>query len=718
MDTHVKTPFAVFTQPQLLVVPLFQRPYVWDEENQWAPLWQDIRRLAEYQLAHPGTAPTHFLGAIVIQAMDISPGALQSWAIIDGQQRLTTLQLLLDATAAVLDVAELDQMQEQLQWLTHNASAFVSDGAVTLKLRHTNRDRAAFDEVMLADPPVDYSELAHRNSLVARAHAYFFEQVQGWLDRDDDLDDAAEVAPVEVERRARTLVGVLTQCLQLVVIDLKADENSQEIFETLNARGTPLTAADLIKNFVFQRLAAEGVDTEAAYKSLWPFDDSFWESEVSVGRVSVSRSSLFLNQWLGSRTGEEVSPKSTFTRFKYFVEHESSASMADLLGDVKQQSELYRGWSEAAVNPHADLGVVELHVYRTDAADTQVLKPWLLWLTRPQTPFSTGTIDRAVRIAESWLIRRLLLRLPSADHGRVVADLIRVHSDAQDEDLCSRVEAYLARLHSESTYWPGDDELRRTLAVENVFRRFKRGRLRMVLEAIEDSYRGYVDGRRSKTGTRAPRTGYPIEHLLPQKWRQHWPVTDIAAEVERDAHVHRLGNLTLITSSLNSSVSNGPWLGPDGKWAGLNAHDVMLMNRRVRDLSVHGWTEELIDQRTHEMIDAVAATWPVPEGHEGGVAQRSVASAGDNASLKDLVARGLLTPGTQLRTRAGKWGGVQCVVQDDGALLLDGQRYTSPSGAGRKVRGRATNGWFFWLLPDGRRLNDLRAGQGASSAVD
>ena len=81
---------------------------------------------------------------------------------------------------------------------------------------------------------------------------------------------------------------MLTSGLQLVVIDLTANENSQEIFETLNARGTPLTAADLIKNFVFQRLEAEGVDTTKAYAEDWPFETKFWEDEVSVGRYLVS----------------------------------------------------------------------------------------------------------------------------------------------------------------------------------------------------------------------------------------------------------------------------------------------------------------------------------------------------------------------------------------------------------------------------------------------
>ena len=122
-------------------------------------------------------------------------------------------------------------------------------------------------------------------------------------------------------RRARgqALTGALTRGLQLVAINLTLKENPQEIFETLNARGTPLTAADLIRNFVFQRLAAEGADT-TEHLAHWPFETEFWEKEVSVGRYPMQRSSLFFNQWLISRVGEEISPRATFARFKQFVE--------------------------------------------------------------------------------------------------------------------------------------------------------------------------------------------------------------------------------------------------------------------------------------------------------------------------------------------------------------------------------------------------------------
>lgn len=138
MDTAVRTPLEVFTMPQHLVVPLFQRPYVWDQENQWVPLWQDVRRLVELRLANSGTAPTHFLGAVVLQSMPSQLGSMQSWSIIDGQQRLTTLQLLFDAAASVFEARGLDQITGQLEALTQNPSSFVQEEDVPLKLRHTN----------------------------------------------------------------------------------------------------------------------------------------------------------------------------------------------------------------------------------------------------------------------------------------------------------------------------------------------------------------------------------------------------------------------------------------------------------------------------------------------------------------------------------------------------------------------------------------------------
>lgn len=208
-------------------------------------------------------------------------------------------------------------------------------------------------------------------------------------------------------------------------IGLTASENSQEIFETMNARGTPLTAADLVRNFVFQRLEAEGADKKKAYREGWPFETRFWTKEVSMGRYLVSRSSLFLNQWLTSRLGEEISPHSTFARFKTFVEHQASHRMIDLLPVMKEQADQYQALTEVAARTGGNLSVVETAIYLLQVSGTELLKPLLIWLNQPNRQVPQHTIDAVVMAAESWVVRRQLLRLAGSGLGRVVADLIR-----------------------------------------------------------------------------------------------------------------------------------------------------------------------------------------------------------------------------------------------------------------------------------------------------
>jgi alkylated DNA nucleotide flippase Atl1 len=690
MDTHVRTPQDVFMQPQHLVVPPFQRPYVWEEEEQWAPLWRDVRRVAELRPAQPAADIKHFLGAIVVQAQESILGGLPASSIIDGQQRLTTLQLLMDATAAALEAATYDHLAAQLDQLTHNQEIYVRGLPTRLKLRHSNKDGEAFDEVMDADVPVDHQDLLHAAARVTRAHAYFAGAVEDWL------RPAGEGA----SDRAQALTDALARGLQIVAINLGADENPQEIFETLNARGTPLTAADLIRNFVFQRLAAGGVDTRK-HLADWPFETAFWEKEVSVGRFPMQRSSLFFNQWLVSQVGEEIGPRATFTRFKQFVEDcelERGETVVQLLPTIRAQADAYEAWTVHSRDPDRQLSRVELAFYRMRAADSQLLKPLLLWLHNPGRGFPADVIDRVITVVESWHVRRQLLRLNLGDMGRVVVDIIRMHATSPPEQLADSIETYLSRLNVTSTYWPGDTEVRDALRTEQVFRRFKKARARFFLEAIEDRYRAQTNQ------PRVPRRSYPIEHVLPQSWPKHWPVSGEDAQAARAEHVHRLGNLTLLTTSLNSKVSNGPW---ESKRTALQAHDTLLLNSRLLSTWTGDWDEDTIDARSEALIDALLETWPVPAGHVGSVVDPHEKSAGW-IQIKHLVDAGLLEPGTVLSPRPGAWQARTALIRADGLLEVDGKTFDSPSGAGRFVKNAATNGWSFWRLADGSRLLDVR----------
>lgn len=699
MKTDLTTPQGIFGMPQHLTVPIYQRPYVWNQEDQWAPLWGDIRRLTEHRLENPNSNATHFLGAVVTQDAPTGPVGMQEFQIVDGQQRLTTLQLALDATAAAFTARGLDALAARLNFLTHNDHMFVREGEPALKLRHMNRDRAAFDEVMLADPPVDHASLTHRDSRLSQAHEYFASHVGAWLD--SDLESLA--------LRADALAIALQNALQLVVIRLTADEDSQEIFETLNARGTPLTAADLIKNFVFQRLKVEGKDTEEAYRS-WPFETKFWEAEVSVGRFPTTRSALFLGQWLISRVGKEVSPRSTFGRFKFFTEHETDRSMSELLGLITEQAKIYQELTERASDPHANFSRLELHIYRMAVAQVEITKPVVLWLTEPGNHYTMGSISGVIDAVESWIVRRRLLRLQNGDLGRVAAELISAARGASDDELVDVVERHLARQQSTSTYWPGDEELSETLRSVPFYRRFSQPMQRMLLQAVEDWYRGYTSEKSSKTGIRVHRDKHQVEHLLPRSWRSHWPVPDAAAEADRDEHVHRLGNLTLITGSLNASVSNGPWSGGNGKRAELHRHDVFLMNRAIVDASEGGWDEHQIDERTENLIGGIIATWPVPDGHEGKTVDRTARLSKATATYADVIAAGLIEVGATLVCTDGRWPGARGTLLAGGRMSYEGTTYQTPAAAARYVRGgQSGNAWYFWRVENGPLLNDLRA---------
>lgn len=379
METQVRTPQMVFMQPQRLIVPLFQRPYVWNEENQWAPLWADVTRVAERLMADPHAKhQPHFLGAVVLQQVQNQTGSMQERTVIDGQQRLTTLQLLLDALHAELDAVGATQAAMRIEALVTNAEPFWEGADDRFKVWPTNRDRAAFNEVMGASPPVAYSDLANTSARLVAAHRYFAEMAREWLRR--NADEGVADRAVALERTVREL-------LQIVVIDLTADENAQEIFETLNARGAQLTAADLIKNFIFQRLMESGANVEAAYEKNWKeFESGFWETEVSSGRIRYSRSSIFLNHWLIAETGEEIVAREVFARFKLYADHQSDTPMPQLLERLRRSAVVYRSFVEAAGNLTGPIDRLGLFAYRTSTLESDVFKPLILLLFDPEQP--------------------------------------------------------------------------------------------------------------------------------------------------------------------------------------------------------------------------------------------------------------------------------------------------------------------------------------------
>lgn len=704
METHVQNPQAIFNMPQRLLVPLFQRPYVWNEEQQWAPLWSDVVRVTDKVLQHDHTA-RHFLGAVVLQQEANATGTLMSRTIIDGQQRLTTLQLLFDAIHEQIALLGLENTARRIADLVENPEHQRREPEDRFKVWPTNRDRDAFAGVM-AVPNPEHSVLKHAKEKITKAHEYFSAQAREWLAAD----------PHELEQRASVLVDTVATRLQIVVIDLKADEDAQEIFETLNARGTPLTAADLIKNFVFQRLNATPQVAEKAYHEYWEqFETPFWEKEVSSGRVLWSRSSLFLTQWLTARTHTDIPAREVFASFKRHVD-DSTTPVNEMLEHIRECAAIYSALIEGSEDRHKPLSLLERFTYRTSTMQSEIVKPIVIWLTDPTLPpVPSEQMAAAINALESWLVRRMLVREKSQGTNRFLIDLLGEIAQVNRDEVGTRITEILAEQTSDVSYWPDDDTVRQSLENLPIYRRLSRGRLRMVLEAVEDHRRGFTAlGSSAKGEQPVVREECTIEHVMPQKWGQHWPLPEDVTGHDRDALVHTLGNLTLVSKALNPSLSNGPWDGEQGKRTALNAYSSIKLTADAITRSYaagNGWDETLIEERTDALIDDILAIWPVPPGHTNEGRHGNAASAQADLTVRDLVVAGLLTPGQVLVSGNSKYPDASCVVTPDGLLEVDGKFYDSPSGAGKAAtKRRAVNGWWFWRIGDtsGPRLRELR----------
>ena len=698
MLTQVKSPQDVFYLPQRLLVPLFQRPYVWTQEAQWEPLWSDVSRVAERLLLGDSKAE-HFLGAVVLQQQLNETGTLSTRIIIDGQQRLTTLQLMMDAIHDQLHLLDLPEFAHQLRDLIRNQQHHFDESEDEFKVWPTNRDRPAFVEVMSQVVEAD-SKLKNSKSRIVEAHQYFFEQAGEWLDQEDE----------NLRLRAQSLVRAIVTQLQLVVIDLNADEDAQEIFETLNARGTPLSAADLIKNFVFQRLEVAPDQQEKIYHEIWEhFESPFWEVTVSSGRVSYSRTSLFLAQWLVSQTKQEITGREVFIGFKRHI-LDSDANMLETLKRIRTLADKYEAITRASQDKHQPLNRTELFTYRINTLQSEVVKPVLLWLIDPSLPeVPEAQLDRALSAIESWLVRRTLVRATTKGYNKLVIDLLQSVSARPRGEVGDYIERFLAGQTSPTTYWPGDDELRRELSDSPIYVRLSRSRLRMILEAIEDHRRGFSNPK-PKHEQRIVREKCTVEHVLPQTWQTNWPVESIEDQVRRDGYVHRLGNLTLATQSLNSDVSNAAWLGADGKRDAFRAHTSLLLTAEIVGEVPGPWDEDEIDQRTNRMIEELIRIWPVPDGHTG-IVTGARSRLHSRVTVADLLEVGLLSAGQSLYARPKSHRGRACEVTLDGRLHINGDFFSTPSGAAKAItKSQSEAGWWFWLLDPDQDLclSDLR----------
>jgi hypothetical protein len=694
------TPLQILQQPQRLMIPLFQRPYVWGKDAQWEPLWDDIVRMAEALRPNLNNPPKpHFLGAIVLQQRNVSIQSVPHRWVIDGQQRLTTLQIIIDAVQACMEANGLTTPAGRLKNLIENEEEYRQETDDVFKLWPTNRDRDAYREVMGATPPIDYTVLTHKGERIVEAHKYFSNAAHDYMSGE------------EMSQKANALEIALKQLLKIVVIDLDADEDAQEIFETLNSRGVKLSAADLIKNFIFQRLEDAGADSESAYERYWKrFETAFWETEITSGRLKQPRTAVFLNQFLIARTGDVVTASEVFSKFKEYAINSGLATL-DLLRAMHDLAAIYELHVSNSQSSNNEIGPIDLFLYRTQAMDVEVIKSLVIYLLDPALPkIDDQRVIKALAHVESWLVRRSLMRATSKGFNRFVAQMISELLGRDRLTSDEAIESYLGSQTAESTYWPDDDQIREQLKDFRIYRLIPRSRTRMILEALEDHARGYTRFRAGAAEQRCTRNSLTLEHVMPQSWEANWPIRDGELPEERTRIIQYLGNLTLLTSKLNSRVSNGAWQGVDGKKSALHAQSSLKLNAEIEDGFGDDWTVNAIKTRNSVLIERVIEIWPTPSGHRA-LSAPEVEAQISYVSISDLISSGLLEIGDVLGSTWSTHIGRTATVRSDGSLEIDtGEVFDSLSGAARRVlNSRTAAGWHFWKQQStNRQLTEIR----------
>jgi Protein of unknown function DUF262 len=474
VQAQTLAPAGIFGYHIRYVVPLFQRPYVWNLDDQWEPLWEDVRTVTERLLDAPAgygaaSVPPHFLGAIVLDQQFIPAGFITVRHVVDGQQRLTTLQLLLDAAQYVVEQHGATMDAQALRVLVLNDPQIAQHPDEVFKVWPTDRDQAAFRSVMDNDATVPP---ALRSSRIAQAHAFFVEQISEWAEVNGDQN--------KVTARLNALVRTLREHLKVVVIDLEPGDNAQVIFETLNHRGSPLLAADLVKNLVFQLAHAQDADVEKLYRDHWaPLDNDYWRQPVAQGRLFRPRIDVFLNYWLTMKLRREVQTDRVYSDFRDHV-LTAQPPIPELLAELAADTKVYEQMDKL---PAATVeGTFYYRVIK--ALDSAAVGPFLLWVLRwDDMTMPAAQRQRALRALESRIVRRALCRATAKDVNRTVVELLRAMDEAGPAAAGDTVEAVLAGQQAESRYWPDAATLHAGLREEAIYKSLSRRLERLALLA-------------------------------------------------------------------------------------------------------------------------------------------------------------------------------------------------------------------------------------------
>ena len=548
------------------LLPHFQREYAWDRAN-WETLLNDVFSI--YEIYNPPQSePEHFLGALVVINDGNRSGTIPAFKLVDGQQRLVTISLALCALGQLIERTH-PHVHRKIRKLLENEDEI---GEIRYKLVPTIKygDREVYKAIIDGKHRTEDMKAASR---ISEAYDYLYKQLRSRINSGTDPE---------------RLFLVIANCLQVVFIDLDQRERPYEIFESLNAKGKPLTQPDLIRNYIAMMLP-ETFQSEA-FES-WSMIEELLKETRTVSRIGEL--TAFLRHFLGYRTETLPNKEHVYARFRdqmktYSGDPEGFVSEIRVL---QRHANVYDG----LLRPdHVTDPEIRRALERLGVLESTTAYPFLLFLF---DSYSSGSIRReelldGLSTIENYLMRRFLAGESTQYTSRMFPTLERAISLT---NLSSSLRDALLRRN-----YPTDVRIREVLPGLSMYEKRDNRLLEFILceinRYLSRGTGGYtiLDGRAT------------IEHIMPQELSSVWKreLGDVWQETYRD-YRHTIGNLTLVTQEWNSKLSNAPF----AEKRDLFARHALTLNSRYFRQEIPVWNAQSIRDRGNALTDAALSLW-------------------------------------------------------------------------------------------------------------
>ncbi len=546
MEASVTRLVELLGDAKQYLVPLFQRPYSW-ERKEWQTLWDDIVELCETETPRP-----HFFGTIVTIPARSVPEGVAKFSLIDGQQRYTTVSILFASMCQVAMQKGEDRLAEEIQerFLINK----FAEGNDYFKLLPTQSDREDYKKIILGESPRSGSRLS-------KAFHFFESQLH------------------KSEFKLSTIKTIIERYFSIVRVLLDERDDPYLVFESLNAKGMPLSQADLIRNYFLMRLHTNR--QEEIHARLW------LPMEMRLGEKNLTE---FIRHYLVMRKSDFVKAAETYFTLKGYVES-NNLNPEHELQQLHQFSTYYAKLLEPQQEPDAD---IRRALIRLNRLEVTTAYPFLLacYHDYAQQHLSSADFVEILRTLENFIVRRFVCNVPTNQLNKIFSPLYRQVQEKVQAQQIPFVESLKDIL--EQRNYPKDYEFKRNLLENKLYGSGDRGKkTKFILETIEESYEHHEP---------VLFDDLQIEHVMPQTptawWQSHlgenW-------EFVREKYLDTLGNLTL--TGYNPELSNADF--ENKKSIYKNSH--LELNAYFND--VETWRESDITLRGEVLSNTCLEIW-------------------------------------------------------------------------------------------------------------